>query len=355
MRGSSLQAANPRQNTTVLRAQAPTRWARWILARSLTLRCHRLQPHQSRSRAYPLRLRTPATQTQRPRAPESCGNGVLDPGETCDIATASGMPGACPSGCSGGHDCTRYALEGSDCTAHCVRRQVVERRNDDGCCPEGADWAADHDCASRCGNGVLEPGETCDPAAACVQPGMCTSRDACVIRRFMGEPTLCTARCEELRMRSCRSGDGCCPAGCNRATDADCVTSPGASVPSQPPPVGCESTSTLVLAEPASVRSARKPERHASSRPRPLRPRARKWLTAPRARNAMRSGAIAVTRARLRATSTRRGRARARCDARQAAPPSTTAQLVGDVSTPLGRAVALIDCRQANCAAECGL
>ena len=33
----------------------------------------------------------------------------------------------------------------------------------------------------------------------------------------------------------------------------------------------------------------------------------------------------------------------------------TPAQLIADAGTSLGRAVALIDCRQANCAVECGL
>jgi cysteine-rich repeat protein len=67
-----------------------------------------------------------------------CGNGVLDPGESCDTGIAAGMPGACPTQCSSGPCPT--TLVGAGCAALCATAGN----------------------ASCCGNGQVEPGEACD-------------------------------------------------------------------------------------------------------------------------------------------------------------------------------------------------
>src|SRR5262249_27035895 len=38
--------------------------------------------------------------------------------------------------------------------------------NSDGCCPSGCFANTDNDCQARCGNGVVEPGEQCEPASS---------------------------------------------------------------------------------------------------------------------------------------------------------------------------------------------
>jgi hypothetical protein len=157
----------------------------------------------------------------------TCGDGVVDPGagETCDTAIAAGAPGACPTTCADGVACTRDVLvSAGTCQAACLFLPVTDARPGDGCCPPGADATTDPDCVPVCGNGVAEPpGETCDYAAgagAC--PTTCPSGDACTPIRIEGIVGGCTSACVAHPVTSCRAGDGCCPAGCTIATDADC-------------------------------------------------------------------------------------------------------------------------------------
>ena len=72
-----------------------------------------------------------------------CGNGKLDPGETCD--------GDCPDSCNEGDVCSTAVLEGSaaDCTAHCVYTPITECIDGDGCCASGCDATNDSDCADE--------------------------------------------------------------------------------------------------------------------------------------------------------------------------------------------------------------
>lgn len=172
-------------------------------------------------------------------ASTSCGDGVVDGGERCDIAIPRGKPGACPDGCSGGVGCMRRELEGHGCDARCVEREATQPLSGDGCCPEGTDYYADDDCAPRCGNGELEPGESCDPAETCPREAACKKTEACISARFLGSADSCNARCDRTPITSCLSADGCCPAGCDRARDSDCPpTCPGSpSCPSEVTPM----------------------------------------------------------------------------------------------------------------------
>jgi hypothetical protein len=77
--------------------------------------------------------------------PPPCGNGVLDPGESCDTAIVAG-PGSCPKSCDDGMACTADMLVGTLCQAHCTHTDITAPANGDGCCPAGATSANDDDC-----------------------------------------------------------------------------------------------------------------------------------------------------------------------------------------------------------------
>jgi len=154
----------------------------------------------------------------------ACGNGVIDPGETCD------PPSSCPAGCDDSNACTQDALEGSarSCDARCSHAPITSCRAGDGCCPEGCSPATDADCSTTCGNGTIEAGETCDPPAAC--PASCDDDDPCTGDTLTGSPSNCSAQCSSSPVTACAGGDGCCPAGCDDATDTDCSDSCGNGV-----------------------------------------------------------------------------------------------------------------------------
>jgi hypothetical protein len=72
-----------------------------------------------------------------------------------------------------------------------------------------------------CGNGIVESGETCDPATSCASS--CPAR-GCTLRKLLGASGTCNSRCEDDRAQTaCTNGDDCCPAGCSQLSDADCV------------------------------------------------------------------------------------------------------------------------------------
>jgi collagen triple helix repeat protein len=72
-----------------------------------------------------------------------------------------------------------------------------------------------------CGNGVIEPGETCDPPGTCPTPLTCLS-DGNTIRTFSGDAGACTARCTVAARTCSLTSDGFCPVGCDANTDTDC-------------------------------------------------------------------------------------------------------------------------------------
>jgi hypothetical protein len=77
-----------------------------------------------------------------PACPASCGNGVIDAGETCD------PPASCPSSCDDGDPCTLDYMTGSAaaCNAACTRAPVTVCSSGDGCCPPGCGSPQDADC-----------------------------------------------------------------------------------------------------------------------------------------------------------------------------------------------------------------
>jgi hypothetical protein len=163
-----------------------------------------------------------------PEQSSSCGNGELDPGETCDIAIPAGRVGACPpASCDDGIACTTDTRTGDACTARCFYAEIPIFVPGDGCCPANANHLSDPDCSATCGNGKIEPGETCDTEIPAGDPGSCPGAarcldgDACTMDSLISALT-CSARCVHQAITAVVAGDGCCPAGASNHTDPDC-------------------------------------------------------------------------------------------------------------------------------------
>ena len=91
----------------------------------------------------------------------------------------------------------------------------------DGCCPVGCTRSSDVDCTAVCGNGVVEPGETCDPVAQCMVNLSTCQSDRDTIRMGGGDPAMCSFVCAEAK-RPCGTANQACPSGCAAAADPDC-------------------------------------------------------------------------------------------------------------------------------------
>jgi hypothetical protein len=170
----------------------------------------------------------------------SCGNGVIDAGETCDVPPAE----VCPETCEDGDPCTNDTLTGSaaNCNADCPHTALTACTADDGCCPAVCNALNDSDCEPVCDNGVIEPPETCDPITTC--PTACDDGNPCSIDVLHGDASTCTSYCEIQGMvDACADDDGCCPGGCNSTNDNDCSATCGNGV--QESGEECDSTSAF--------------------------------------------------------------------------------------------------------------
>jgi cysteine-rich repeat protein len=154
----------------------------------------------------------------------SCGDGRVNGAEKCDVAIAAGKAGACPSSCNAPDACTTSELRGSGCAAECVTSPVTAVGAADGCCPPNANQTTDRDCRPKCGNGVIEADETCDPMSSCPA---CRTNNKCLNVVSRGSAATCDLKCNYNPIKNCRSGDGCCPDGCNTSNDNDCSGSCG--------------------------------------------------------------------------------------------------------------------------------
>jgi hypothetical protein len=156
----------------------------------------------------------------------ACGNGVLEGTETCDVAPAS--PVCSSLTCDDGNACTVDTRNGSDaaCNVVCAHAAITacSGANKDGCCAPGCTSVNDADCVAVCGNGVLEPGETCDTGIAGSCPTSCMP-NGCTLFDLVNGGT-CTAACVDQgrRQTQCIDGDLCCPSGCTDFSDSDCPT-----------------------------------------------------------------------------------------------------------------------------------
>lgn len=165
------------------------------------------------------------TDTCRNDCRTSCGDGERLGDETCDTAITSGDD-ACPTECDVATDpCSTNTLTGTSCQAECVAETITENIDGDLCCPEGSTGADDSDCATLCGNGVVDAGETCDTdiaegeAGAC--PVACDDAEPCTDDTIGG--AACSARCVFTAITTAVDGDMCCPSGATSATDDDCI------------------------------------------------------------------------------------------------------------------------------------
>jgi len=155
-----------------------------------------------------------------------CGNGVVEaPTESCD----TGLAGSCPTACAQAACVLPDLVNAGTCKAACVdqgRRQtscILAAK--DGCCPSGCNAANDADCTAVCGNGVLEPGETCDatPATPTCTSISCDDKNACTTDSTGGSARTCNLTCTNTPITACVDGDGCCAPGCTGLNDSDCA------------------------------------------------------------------------------------------------------------------------------------
>ena len=86
---------------------------------------------------------------------ENCGNARLDEGEYCDTAVSSGE-WMCPleEFCKDTDPCTHDLLVGEGCQARCEVTPIIDAIDDDGCCPDGADFNSDSDCLDDCDSAI---------------------------------------------------------------------------------------------------------------------------------------------------------------------------------------------------------
>lgn len=159
--------------------------------------------------------------------PAVCGNMVLETGEACDTGILAGT-GACPTAltCNDLMACTTDTLTGAGtCAATCGHTNITTPMNGDLCCPPGATPANDTDCVLGCGNGIVNPGETCDIGIAAgpgACPTTCSDGMACT-RDVLTNAGTCTAACTFPAITTMTAGDGCCLPGGNNNTDSDCA------------------------------------------------------------------------------------------------------------------------------------
>ncbi len=139
----------------------------------------------------------------------TCGDGTVDENETCD--------GDCEA-CVAPDACTTVTEYGSanNCTLECAYSSGAQCGAADGCCPPACSSAQDPDCMSSCGDGIVDPGETCD--GDCVDACPTTQ---CTTAMLVGSALTCTATCTFDLITMCANGDGCCPTGCEEMDD-DC-------------------------------------------------------------------------------------------------------------------------------------
>ena len=133
----------------------------------------------------------------------TCGDGIIAGAETCDTAIPGNQPGACPLSCEQSSTCGTARLEGSLCTSVCVEAPVTDCLDGDGCCGAGCSAADDADCLASCGNGVVEPGETCDPSGTCPSLSACADDAACTTEFIDGSAATCTASCSIALVTAC--------------------------------------------------------------------------------------------------------------------------------------------------------
>ncbi len=159
----------------------------------------------------------------------ACGDGVVQSTEKCDTKLAAGTTGACPVACANPPSCQVGKVVGNDCQTACEYGPITDCTTGDGCCGSGCNAANDAECTAVCGNGTLEPGETCDPSGTC--PVSCDDSNACTTDTTSGTAAACNVACGHDPITVCSmTSDGCCAGGCDATTDVDCSPTCGNGV-----------------------------------------------------------------------------------------------------------------------------
>ena len=150
-----------------------------------------------------------------------CGDGMIEVGETCD--------GNCPTACSRPSACVESILTGdaSHCSSRCEFHEISACVSGDGCCPSGCKYPSDRDCSGRCGDGVVDVPETCEPGTVQDCPSSCDDRNACTSDVKSGSAETCSVSCSHMPVTRPANDDGCCPAGANANNDNDCKATCG--------------------------------------------------------------------------------------------------------------------------------
>ena len=92
---------------------------------------------------------------------EACGEGTCGPTEVCYQGRCKTPECTTDADCVDGDGCTPDKCEfAGHPNAFCSTDIITLPRNNDGCCPVGADLDSDTDCAPVCGNHKCEVGET---------------------------------------------------------------------------------------------------------------------------------------------------------------------------------------------------
>lgn len=117
-----------------------------------------------------------------------CGDGHVDPGEVCD--------GNCPV-CTKTAACDAVTSVGSAemCSLKCITAKIATCSSGDGCCPSFCNHANDSDCAPRCGDGALDPGEECEAGSSKPCPSSCDDGDRCTDDSTTGSADQCSLKC----------------------------------------------------------------------------------------------------------------------------------------------------------------
>lgn len=117
-----------------------------------------------------------------------CGDNRVDPGEICD--------GNCPA-CAKATECLADVRTGSaaTCDLVCKWTSITACNSGDGCCPSGCTHATDNDCAAKCGDGTLDPGEECEAGSSKPCPASCNDGDRCTDDSSTGSAAQCSLKC----------------------------------------------------------------------------------------------------------------------------------------------------------------
>lgn len=98
-----------------------------------------------------------------------------------------------------------------------------------GSCVPGVDGGG----TPTCGNGVVDPGEACDPAIVAPNDGACpvitdcNDNNPCTTDVLDGTAAQCSATCAHDPVTACGPADGCCATGCTPVSDVDCSATCG--------------------------------------------------------------------------------------------------------------------------------